>query len=175
MVRGGHVATQVRVRSSRGQAALASMPTMVDGSLVGRVYPPTEPYKVSREKIHEFADAIGERSPACHSVTAARALGYEDVVAPPTFPIVVTLPATHQLLSDPAVAIDYSRVVHGEQRFVHARPVCAGDELQVLVAIEQVRQAGDNELITSRSEVRTTTGELVSTAFATIVVRGASK
>jgi acyl dehydratase len=147
----------------------------VPESLVGRVYPPTEPYLVSREKIREFADAINDANPAYRSVDAARALGHPDVVAPPTFPIVLTIPAGHQLLFDPEADIDYGRVVHGEQRFEHARPVHAGDRLQVVVAVDGVRVAAGNELITTRSEVRTTDGELVVTAFATIVVRGPEK
>jgi acyl dehydratase len=64
--------------------------------------------------------------------------------------------------------------VHGEQRFVHSRPVVAGDELQVTLTIDDIRVAAGNELITNRSEVRTVDGELVSTAYATIVVRGAA-
>lgn len=144
----------------------------VDESFVGRVYPPTEPYRVSREKIREFADAINDPNPAYRSLDAARALGYDDVIAPPTFPIVLTLPAGAQFVQDPDAGVDYSRVVHGEQRFVHARPVRAGDELQVTLSIEGIRVAAGNELITTKAEVRTVHGELVSTAYAVIVVRG---
>jgi acyl dehydratase len=147
----------------------------VPESFVGRVYPPTEPYLVSREKIREFADAINDPNPAYRSADAARGLGHPDVVAPPTFPIVLTLTAGHQVLFDPEAGIDYGRVVHGEQRFEHARPVRAGDQLQVVVAVDGIRVAAGNELITTRSEVRTTDGELVVTAFATIVVRGPEK
>jgi acyl dehydratase len=144
----------------------------VNPSFVGRSYPATDTYRVSREKIREFADAIGDPNPAYRSVEAARALGYADVIAPPTFPIVLTLPAGHQFVTDPEAGVDYSRVVHGEQRFVHARPVTAGDELQVTLTIENIRMAAGNELISNRSEVRTVDGELVSTAYAIIVVRG---
>ncbi|MGH8862871.1 MAG: FAS1-like dehydratase domain-containing protein [Jatrophihabitantaceae bacterium] len=145
----------------------------VDESFVGRSYPPTETYRVSREKIREFADAINDPNPAYRSVAAAQALGHPDVVAPPTFPIVLTLTAGHQFVADPDAGVDYSRVVHGEQRFVHERPVVAGDELQVTLIIEGVRVAAGNELIANRSEVRTVGGELVSTSYSTIVVRGA--
>jgi acyl dehydratase len=88
---------------------------------------------------------------------------------------VVTLPAGAQVTQDPEAGIDYGRVVHGEQRFVHERPVLAGDMLQVVVKIEQIRVAGGNELISTRTEVRTTEGELVVTALSTIVVRGPDK
>ncbi|HEY2271590.1 MAG TPA: MaoC family dehydratase N-terminal domain-containing protein [Jatrophihabitantaceae bacterium] len=144
----------------------------VNPSFAGRSYPPTPPYRVSREKIREFADAISDPNPAYRSVDAAKALGHADVVAPPTFPIVLTLPAGQQFITDPDAGVDYSRVVHGEQRFVHERPVVAGDELQVTLSIDSIRSAAGNELISTRTEVRTTADELVSTAHAIIVVRG---
>ncbi len=147
----------------------------VDQSFIGRVYPPTSPYLVSREKIREFADAINDPNPVYRSPEAARALGHRDVIAPPTFPIMLTLTAGHQLLADPQAGIDYGRVVHGEQRFVHARPVFAGDTLQVVVSVDEIRVAAGNELITTRSEVRASDGELVVSAFAVIVVRGPGK
>ncbi len=146
----------------------------VDQSFVGRTYPATESYRVSREKIREFADAIGDPNPAYRSVEAARALGHPDVVAPPTFAIVLTLPAGNAFLLDPAAGVDYSRVVHGDQRFEHVRPLIAGDEVTASLTIDTIRVAGGNEIIGNRTEVRTTAGELVSTAYATIVVRGAA-
>src|SRR3954464_14994224 len=103
----------------------------VDSSFAGRTYPPTEPYEVGREKIREFADAINDPNPIYRDKAAAQALGYADVISPPTFAIVLTLPAGGQVIKDPDFGIDYSRVVHGEQRFVHHRPVTAGDVLQV--------------------------------------------
>ena len=103
----------------------------VNKSFEGREYPPTEPYRVSREKIREFADAINDPNPAYRSVETARSFGHADVVAPPTFPIVLTLPAGSQVTQDPEAGIDYGRVVHGEQRFVHERPVEDGLVLRV--------------------------------------------
>lgn len=144
----------------------------VNQSFVGREYPPTEPYRVSREKIREFAEAINDPNPAYRSAQAAQAFGHRDVVAPPTFPIVLTLTAGHQLLMDPDAGIDYGRVVHGEQRFVHARPVYAGDVLQVVLRIDEIRVAGGNDLISTSAQARTPDGELVVTAYATTVVRG---
>lgn len=145
----------------------------LDQTFIGRTYPPTVPYEVGREKIREFADAINDPNPAYRDPAAARALGYPDVVAPPTFAILVTLPAGHQVTGDPDLGIDYSRVVHGEQRFVHTRPVLAGDVLQVSVVVEDIRVAAGNDLVTTRADVATVHGEHVLTAYATIVARGA--
>lgn len=144
----------------------------LDQSFVGREYPPTEPYTVSREKIAEFADAIGDPNPIYRDPEAARAAGYADVISPPTFAIVLSLRAGSQVAHDPALGLDYSRVVHGEQRFVYERPVRAGDVLQVVVTVESIRAAAGNDMLTTKGEVRTTDGELVVTAYSTIVARG---
>jgi acyl dehydratase len=146
----------------------------LDRSFVGRVYPPTEAYEVSREKIREFADAINDPNPVYRDRDAARALGHQDVIAPPTFAIVITLPAGHQVIMDPDLGIDYSRVVHGEQRFVHARPVRAGDALRVVVTVEDILAAAGNDVVTTSAEVSTVGGEPVLRAYSTIVVRGAA-
>ena len=143
----------------------------LDPSFVGRVYPPTAVYEVGREKIREFADAVGDTNPVYRDRDAARALGYPDVIAPPTFPIVMTLPAGFQVSHDPDLGIDYSRVVHGEQRFIAARPITAGDQLQVIVSIDAIRTAGGNDMVTTRADVVTVDGEPVLTAYGTLVVR----
>jgi acyl dehydratase len=144
----------------------------VDQSYIGRVYPPTPPYEVGREKIREFASAIGDPNPIYRDVEAARDAGYPDVIAPPTFAVVLTLPAGHQVVSDPDLGSDYSRVVHGEQRFVHRRPIRAGDELQVVVTVANIRVAAGNDMVTTRADVSTVDGEEVLTAYSTIVARG---
>jgi len=144
----------------------------VDQSFRGRSFPPTRPYEVGREKIREFADAINDPNPVYRDRSAAQALGYPDVIAPPTFAIVLTLPAGGQVIRDPEFGLDYSRVVHGEQRFVHHRPIVAGDLLQVVVTVEDIRVAAGNELITNRADVMTVEGEQVCTAYSVIVGRG---
>ena len=144
----------------------------LDQSYIGRVYPPTPPYQVGREKIREFATAIGDPNPLYRDVEAARAAGHPDVIAPPTFAAALTLPAGHQVTSDPDLGIDYSRVVHGEQRFVHRRPIRAGDELQVVVTVDNIRVAAGNDMLTTRAQVSTVDGEEVLTAYSTIVARG---
>lgn len=144
----------------------------LDQSFVGREYPPTEPYEVGREKIREFATAIGDANPAYLDQEAARALGYPDVIAPPTFPIVVSTRAAAQVIQDPALGLDYSKVVHGEQRFAYVRPIQAGDVLQVRVTVDSIRSVAGNDMITTRGEVCTVDGELVVTAVSTLVARG---
>jgi acyl dehydratase len=144
----------------------------LDQSFVGRKYPPTVPYEVSREKIREFADAINDPHPAYRDPQAAQALGHPDVIAPPTFGIVLSMRASGQVVADPELGLDYSRVVHGEQRFVITRPIRPGDRLTVTVTVESIRTAGGNDLITTRGDVSTVDGEPVFTAYGTLVARG---
>jgi acyl dehydratase len=141
----------------------------LDQSFVGRNYS-ISPYQVGREKIREFATAIGAADSAYHDPEAAKALGYPDVVAPPTFPVVLTMAASDALVAD--LGIDYSRIVHGDQRFSYTRPVVAGDELVCVTTVEEIVSRGGHDFVTSRSEITTTAGEPVVTAWSKLVVRG---
>lgn len=140
--------------------------------LVGRIYPAGEPYQVGREKIREFATATKATSPAHYDVAAARALGYSDVVAPPTFAIIIAQRADAQLIADPDSGIDFSRVVHADQRFTHHRPIVAGDELVTELHVDQVRTMGAGAMITSRAEISTVDGVKVATTVSSLLVRG---
>jgi len=145
---------------------------MLDHTAVGRAYPLTEVYEVGREKIREFAEAIRDDNPVYRDPAAARALGYRDVIAPPTFSVVFASAAAKQAVDDPEVGVDYSRVVHGEQRFISTRPIIAGDRLQILVTIDAIRVAAGNEMITTKGDVVTETGEPVLTVYSLLVIRG---
>ena len=147
----------------------------LDPSFVGRSYPPTEPYLVTREKIREFAEAVGDPNPAYRDPEAARALGHPDVVAPPTFPVVVTQRAQARVMFDPELGLDYSRVVHGDQSFAYTRPVVAGDRLVAVATVDAIRSAAGNDLLSLRAEVTTADGEHVCTARSTVVARGTAE
>lgn len=146
------------------------MPVAPD--LSGRTYPPTAPYAVGREKVREFAAAVGATHPVHHDVDAARAAGYADVVAPPTFAIVVSQRGLDQLLADDTAGIELSRVVHGDQRFTSQRPIVAGDELQVAFGVTTVRALGGNAMVSTEARITDAAGELVATAFSSLVVGG---
>ncbi|MET0492031.1 MAG: MaoC family dehydratase N-terminal domain-containing protein [Actinoplanes sp.] len=144
----------------------------LDPSFVGRSWPATEPYQVGREKIREFATAIGATDAEYHDPEAARALGYADVVAPPTFPIVVTMAASGQIVRDPELGMDYSRVVHGDQKFAYTRPVVAGDTLVCVITVDEITSRGGHDFLTTRTEVTTEAGEPIVTAWSKLVQRG---
>jgi len=144
----------------------------VNPELQGRAFEPTAPYLVGREKVREFARAVFSTSPLNHDPEAARAAGYADVVAPPTFPIVVQEATLAQLLAEPDAGIDFTRVVHGDQRFTYTRPIVAGDELTATLAVTSIKSLGGHSMITSESTIVDATGAHVVTATSTLVVRG---
>ena len=144
----------------------------VNASFTGRQYLPDDVYEVGREKIREFALAVGENHPAHTDAAAARALGHRDVIAPPTFAVIVAQRSDARLVEDPEAGIDFTRVVHGEQRFVHYRPITAGDRLVATLHVDSVREAGGHAMVSTRSEIATEAGEAVCTATSMLVVRG---
>ena len=144
----------------------------VDTSFVGRVYPATAPYEVGREKLREFAEAIRATHPAHVDVDVARALGYPDVIAPPTFAVVIAQRAEAQLVEDPAAGIDFSRVVHADERFTHHRPIVAGDRLVTVVHVDAITERAGLAMITTRCEISADDGAPVATVVSTLAVRG---
>lgn len=144
----------------------------LDQAFIGREYPAGEAYEVGREKIREFAAAIGDSSPLHLDAEAARAAGYADVIAPPTFAVLLSMRAQDVLVSDEELGLDYSRVVHGQQEFQHHRPIRAGDRLLSTVHVDDVKARAGNDFLTVRAEIGTESGEPVCTATSTLVVRG---
>lgn len=147
----------------------------VNPDFAGRVYPPTDPYAVTAERITAFAQAVGAEHPMHHDVEAARVSGYADLVASPTFSVVIAHQCEAQFVADPAAGIDFTRVVHGEQKFAHHRPIVAGEDIVATLHVDGVRQAGGHSMITTRTELALTDGAAVSTVTSMIVVRGEDK
>ena len=144
----------------------------LNADYLGRTFPASEPYEVSRVKIAEFADAIGDDNPLYHDRDAARAAGYPDVIAPPTFPIVITMATSRSAVGDPGLGLNYAMVVHGEQRFSYTRPLHAGDVVIAQSTISGIRAAGSLSMLTTDTEIRTVDGEHVCTGYSTLVERG---
>ena len=144
----------------------------VNADFQGRTYPPSGPYAVDAASLAAFAAAVGTTDPVHTDPEAARAAGYRDVIAPPTFAVSIAQQCDRQFVEDPEAGIDFSRVVHGEQRFVHHRPITAGDEVLGTLTVDSVRAAGGHSMVTTRTELATEAGEPVCTATSTIVIRG---
>jgi len=128
----------------------------VDESLVGRTFPPTAPYDVTEDSLAAFAAATG---------TPYAAGG----PAPATYLTVVAFAAMQDLMVDPTVGIELHHVVHGDQRFVHQRPVLAGDRLTAVLTVDGLRQIGGADIISTTSAITDADGALVCTARATLV------
>lgn len=127
---------------------------------------------MGREKVREFARAVFATNAIHHDPAAARAAGHADVVAPPTFPVVVQELTLAQLLAEPDAGIDFTRVVHGDQRFAYSRAIVAGDELTATLTVSSIKSLGGNSMVTAVSEIEDAAGAHVVTATSTLVVRG---
>ncbi|MBN9098273.1 MULTISPECIES: MaoC family dehydratase N-terminal domain-containing protein [unclassified Pseudonocardia] len=144
---------------------------MVDTSFVGRALDPVT-YRVGREKIREFALAIGEGALVCTDIDAARAAGHADLVAPPTFTVTFTLPLITEFLKDPAFGWDYARMVHADQSITLHRPVVGGDELTTVIHVEDLKARAGSLMLTLRCEVTDADGAAVATTTAMLVTQG---
>jgi acyl dehydratase len=139
---------------------------------IGRLAPKGEPVEVTRNDIRRFAAAIGDSNPLYTDREAAKAAGYTDVIAPPTFLISAsTGGGGGGFILDPELGLNFAMVVHGEESFHFSRPVQAGDVLEMEQRIDDIQVKGSNELLTLVTEV-TSNGEHVATVRNTIVSRG---
>jgi len=144
----------------------------VNPELQGRAFASTAPYLVGREKVREFSRAVLASNPINNDVDAARAAGYADVVAPPTFAIVIQQFTLDQLVAEEDSGIDMTHIVHGEQRFSYTRPIVAGDELTATLAVTGIKSLGGNAMVTAESTIVDADKEHVVTAISTLVVTG---
>jgi acyl dehydratase len=144
----------------------------VNPELQGRAFAPTAPYLVGREKVREFSRAVFATNPINNDLDAARAAGYTDVVAPPTFAIVLQQFTLDQLVDAPDSGIDMTHIVHGEQRFAYSRPIVAGDELTATLAVTSIKTLGGNAMVTAETAIADSEGTHVVTATSVLVVRG---
>jgi acyl dehydratase len=138
---------------------------------IGRVFAPVS-YAVGREKIREYASAVGETDPLHTDLEAARAGGHSDLVAPPMFAVVYTSPAIGGAFLDPAVGMDFARMVHGAQEFSWGPLVVAGDEVVTEVEVADISQRGGMGFYVFESRSDNQRGERVCTGTWTCILRG---
>jgi acyl dehydratase len=143
----------------------------VNTAAVGKRYPPTT-YAVGREKIREYALAVGETNPLHLDAAAARAAGYADVVAPPMFAVVYAAPAMGPAIFDPEVGINFALMVHGGQEFKWGPLVVAGDEISTEVSVKDVSERAGNGFYVFESVSTNQAGDTVCVGTWTNIVRG---
>jgi acyl dehydratase len=140
-------------------------------SAVGKTYAPVA-YAVGREKVREYANAVGETNPLHLDPGAARAAGHADVVAPPMFAVVYASPAVIPAFFDPEVGMDFARMVHGGQDFTWGPLVVAGDEITTEVEVADITERGGVGFFVFESRSDNQDGERVCTGTWTCIVRG---
>ncbi len=145
------------------------MPVNTDA--IGKTFAPVT-YAVGREKIREYAHAVGETNPLYLDVAAARAEGYDDVVAPPMFAVVYCLPSVWPALFDEAIGLDFAHMVHGGQEFEWGPVVVAGDEITTTTSLKDASERRGNGFFVFESVSVNPRGETVCTALWTNIVRG---
>ncbi|GAB3042922.1 FAS1-like dehydratase domain-containing protein [Sediminivirga luteola] len=156
----------------------------VNAEFEGRVFEHPEEFEVSAESIRDFARATGatqESHPAHFDASRAADLGYDGLVAPPTYPVIIAQRAERNYIAHPEAGIDFSRVVHGSERFTYTRPLVAGDRVRASTLVESVRQVGGHAMITTRTSIVDAgagaesgngNGEEIVAVTSSIVVRG---
>jgi acyl dehydratase len=140
-------------------------------SLKGKAYQEIE-LEVDRDRVTQFALAVGEDDPRFLRAEAARAEGFPDQVAFPTFPTVIGILASAQIVVDPDLGMDYSRVVHGEQSYEWRRPIVVGDRLRTTPRIADVYAKGPNEFLVIEAEITDADGDVICVARSTLLSRG---
>jgi acyl dehydratase len=139
--------------------------------LKGKAYPPTE-YEVGREKIREYAYAVGEENALHHDSDAARAAGFRNLVAPPMFCVVYSARAMAPAVLDPDLEINLALMVHGSQEFEWGEPVVAGDTITTTVTVKDLYEKDGKQFYVWESESKNQDGAVTVTGTWTNIVRG---
>jgi acyl dehydratase len=143
----------------------------ISTAAIGKTYAPVT-YAVGREKIREYALAVGETNPLHHEVDHARAQGYKDVVAPPMFCVVYCGPALGPAMFDPEVGIDFARLLHSAQEFRWGPLVQAGDEVTTTLTVKDISTRGEMGFFTFESLSENQDGDTVCVGTWSNIVRG---
>jgi acyl dehydratase len=143
----------------------------VNTEAIGKRYDPVA-YEVGREKIREYAQAVGETNPVHLDPDAAREAGFRNVVAPPMFCAVYSRPAIGPAVLDPEVGINFATLVHGGQEFAWGEPVCAGDEVSTTVVVKDIAERVSLAFYVFESVSMNQDGDEVARGLWTNIVRG---
>jgi acyl dehydratase len=141
-------------------------------SLVGKEYPALS-LTVERDHVTRFAESVGEDEAVFTDADAARAAGYPEQLAPPTFVTTMQIMASALVAADQDLGLDYTRVLHGGQEYRWRRPVHVGDELRAVPRIADISGRVPMEFIVVESEITDAAGETVVVARTTLISRGA--
>ena len=142
-------------------------------AVIGKTYAPST-YAVGREKIREYAAAVGETNPLHFDLEVARAAGYHDLVAPPMFAVVYGARAVGPAILDPEVGINFAMMVHAGQEFAWGPVVVAGDEITTTASVKDISDRSGMAFYVFETTSENQRGETVCTGTWTQIVRGGS-
>ena len=143
----------------------------VNTKAIGKTYEPVT-YAVGREKIREYARAVGETDPLHLDLEQARAAGYRDLVAPPMFAVVYSAPSGGPPIFDPELELNFARMVHGGQQFEWGPLVIAGDEISTTTTVKDISERDGRAYYVFESTSTNQHGEQVCRGTWTNIVRG---
>jgi acyl dehydratase len=143
---------------------------MTEAKPTGKTYPPFD-YEVGREKIREYATAVGETNPVYFDRQAARDAAFRDIVAPPMFAVVYSAGSVAPPIFDPEIGIDFMRMVHGGQEFEWSEPVCAGDVITTETTFKDFSEKDGRKFYVFESVSRNQEGQEVVRGTWTNIVR----
>ena|ERR1019366_6936144 len=126
---------------------------MLNPDMVGRTFEGATSTTITAEAVAAFALALDEP---------------ETELASPTFAITISLEQSQSLLE--SSGLDWSRVVHGDQRFVINKPLIAGAQIKCNSTIESARVVAGNEIVTVRSDL-IENDEVAVSSWSTLVFR----
>jgi acyl dehydratase len=138
---------------------------------IGKEFP-SATYEVGREKIREYANAVGETNPVHQDREAAKGAGFRDVVAPPMFCVVYSAPAMGPVIFDEEVGINFATMLHGSQEFVWEEPVCSGDAITTTPRCTEIYEKDGKGFYVFESVSVNQDGETTVTGTWTNIVRG---
>ena len=145
------------------------MPLKTDA--IGKEWPGTT-YQVGREKIKEYANALGIDNPVHFDVGEAHRAGFRDVVAPPMFAVVYSSPAVAPAILDPEVELNFAAMVHGGQEFVWDEPACSGDEITTTAKCLSIEEKDGKGFYVFETNSVNQDGAQVVRGTWTLIVRG---
>ena len=143
----------------------------VDDSAKGKSFPAFD-YEVGKEKIAEYARAVGEDNPVYFERDKAKEAGFRDIPAPPMFAVVYSAGAMGPAITDPEVGMNLMAMVHGGQEFVWGEPVCAGDTITTTAEVVDISEKDGKGFYVFESVSKNQDGDEVVRGTWTNIVRG---
>lgn len=138
-------------------------------NILGMVWEYPHSFHVGREQVRQFARSIKSMDPASHDQDSAAELGYDDLVAPPTFVSILALLIQQHFFMHVDVGLQTMQIVQVDQKFVYHKPIKAGDTLRGTMHVQSVNQRFGADIVVTRNICTDSSGDVVLEAFTTLM------